>query len=83
MSIKSSLEICPTCGGPLVRKQVEKLLRGGPHTAVALVEAEVCQQCGERLYSTDVVSRFEQIRDKLTRQDTADFTPLGKSFEAV
>ena len=30
-------EKCPVCGGDLVSKEVEKLLRGGKHTAVTIV----------------------------------------------
>jgi hypothetical protein len=32
----------PVCGGELVKKEVEKLLRGGVHTASLMVLAEVC-----------------------------------------
>lgn len=74
-------EKCPICGGELVEKEVEKLLRGGIHTAVLKVHAEVCLRCGERLYSQDAVRRFEEIRAKLERQETADFLPLGLSFQ--
>ena len=28
------IEKCPVCGGELVEKDVEKLLKGGRHTAV-------------------------------------------------
>jgi YgiT-type zinc finger domain-containing protein len=68
---------CPVCGGEMVEKDVEKLLRGGIHTAVVTVRAEVCLRCGERLYSKETISRFEQIRGKLTRQEVTDFQPLG------
>jgi len=34
-----------------VEKEVEKILRGGAHTALLKVRAEVCLRCGERLYS--------------------------------
>jgi len=74
---------CPVCGGEMVDKDVEKLLRGGIHTAVVTVRAEVCLRCGERLYSKETSSRFEQIRGKLTRQEVTDFQPLGKSFQVV
>jgi YgiT-type zinc finger domain-containing protein len=74
---------CPVCGGELVEKEVEKLLRGGVHTAVLRVRAEVCLHCGERLYSQETVRRFEEIRAKLERQETADFEPLGQSFQVV
>ena len=72
---------CPVCGGELVEKNVEKLLRGGIHTAVLTVRAEVCLSCGERLYTQETVRRFEQIRVKLEKQEVADFLPLGQSFQ--
>ena len=76
-------EKCPVCGRELVEKEVEKLLRGGIHTAVLRVQAEVCLHCGERLYSEETVRRFEEVRAKLERQETADFQPLGRSFQVV
>ena len=76
-------EKCPICGGDLVEKEVEKILRGGVHTAVLKVRAEVCLHCGERLYSQETVRRFEEIRVKLERQETTDFELLGKSFKVV
>lgn len=72
---------CPICGGELVEKAVEKLLRGGVHTAVLKVRAEVCLRCGERLYSTETVRRFEQIRRKLERQDVGEFKAVGRAFQ--
>lgn len=74
---------CPVCGGEIVEKKVEKLLRGGTHTAVLNVDAEVCLHCGERLYSQETIRRFEQIRAKLERQEVAEFQPLGQSFQIV
>lgn len=74
---------CPVCGGEMIQKEVEKLLRGGIHTATIQVNAEVCLRCGERLYSQETVKRFEQIRAKLERQELAEFQPLGQSFQAI
>lgn len=74
---------CPVCNGELVEKEVEKILRGGLHTAVLCVRAEVCLRCGERLYSQDTVRRFEQVRAKLERQETTEFQPLGLSFQVA
>ena len=74
---------CPVCGGELAEKQVEKLLRGGVHTAVAKVRADVCLHCGERLHTQEDVRRFEEIRSKLRRQETAGFRLIGKSFEVA
>ncbi len=75
-------EKCPVCGGELVGKEVEKLLRGGKHTAALRVRAEVCLHCGERFYSPDTIHRFEEIRGKLEREETADFEAVGRSFRA-
>ncbi len=72
---------CPFCGGELMEKEVEKLLRGGVNTAVLRVRADVCLHCGERLYSQETVRRFEHIRTQLERQETASFRPLGTSFQ--
>ena len=74
---------CPVCGGDMEEKEVEKLLRGGKNTAVLKVKAEVCLHCGERLYSQETVSQFEQIRKKLMRKETKDFQPMGQSFQVV
>ncbi len=72
---------CPVCCGELVEKEVEKLLRGGVHTAVLKVHADVCLHCGERLYSIETVRRFNQIRQKLERREISEFQPLGQSFQ--
>jgi len=71
---------CPTCGGELKTKVVEKLLHGGNHTAILEVNAEVCLHCGERLYAEEVVRLFEKIRNKLRRQDLTGFDPSGQAF---
>ncbi len=76
-------ERCPVCSGELVEKDVEKLLRGGNHTAAVKVHPEVCLHCGERLYSQQTVRRFEEIRAKLERQETAEFEQMGFSFQVV
>ena len=74
---------CPVCGGEMAEKDVEKLLRGGKHVAVVTVKAEVCLHCGERLYSQAAVRRFEEIRGKLERGETADLKRLGRSFQVA
>ncbi len=74
---------CPVCGGDLFEKEVEKLLRGGPNVAVIRVTAEVCQSCGERLFSHETVKRFEDIRSKLEQEKVEAFQPLGQSFQVA
>jgi len=74
---------CPVCGGELIEKTIEKLLRGGNNIASLKVKAEVCSHCGERLYSTATVKHFEEIRKKLLHKEKKGLKAIGKSFEAV
>ena len=77
------LDKCPVCSGEVVEKEVRKLLEGGNHTAIMRVEAEVCLHCGERFYSDATVKRFEEIRAKLERQETAGLQKVGLTFQVV
>jgi YgiT-type zinc finger domain-containing protein len=64
----------------MIEKEVEKLLRGGNHTAALRVVADVCLHCGERLYSPATVERFDQIRAKLETGETGAFQAVGQTF---
>ena len=83
MNQKKPFDKCPVCGGELEEKHVEKLLRGGVHTAVITVTAEVCLYCGERLYSHETVMRFEEIQEKLKRKEVSDFKLIGQSYQVT
>ena len=74
---------CPVCGGEILEKIVEKLLRGGYNTASVKVKAEVCLHCGERLYSPDTVKRFEEIRKKLEKEEIRGLKAVGRSFKVA
>ena len=76
-------EKCPVCGGEMMTKDVEKLLRGGLNTATVRINADVCLSCGERLYSQETVQCFERIREKLNRDDVEGFQPMGQSFRVA
>ena len=76
-------EKCPVCGGELVEKEVEKVLKGGTNTAIVRLKAEVCLHCGERLYTPETISRFETIRKKLTEEDVSEFEPVGKTYQVA
>ena len=73
---------CPICGGEIVEKQVDKLLRGGSDSAVLTVQADVCLHCGERMYSEDTIKQFETIRSKLEKQETSGLKAVGQFFKA-
>jgi len=83
MRKKKPFDKCPICGGVLEEKEVEKLLKGGVHTAIMKVRAEVCLHCGERLYSQEVVRRFEEVRRKLEREEVSAFKLRGKAFQVA
>ena len=72
---------CPQCGNKLVFKRIDKVLRGGNDTAVVTVRAEVCLHCGERLFSADIVKKFEAIRGRLKRRETRGFEVVGQTFK--
>ncbi len=74
-------EKCAVCGGQLVEKRVEKLLRGGSNMASLEVSAEVCLHCGERFYTPKVVEKFERIELKLEKNDVQGFQTLGQAFQ--
>jgi YgiT-type zinc finger domain-containing protein len=74
---------CPLCGGELEIKKVEKIVRGGKHTAILNVLADVCLHCGEKLYTEETVRYFENIRHKLKCQETNDFQIVGNTFTVV
>ena len=76
-------ERCPICKGEIADKEVEKVLKGGTNTAIIKVKAEVCLHCGERLYTPETVSRFEDIREKLTQEDISEFELIGKTFHVA
>jgi len=77
------VERCPICGGELVEKEVEKVLKGGGNTAILKVTAEVCLHCGERLYRPETVAHFEEIREKLSTEDVGEFEPVGKTYQVA
>ncbi len=73
-------EQCAVCGGDMVEKKVEKLLRGGNNLASVTVTAEVCLKCGERFYSPSTVRRFEEIETALETDTTERFRPIGQAY---
>lgn len=76
-------EKCPVCGGEVVEKEVEKILKGGNHTATLRVRAEVCLHCGERLYTPDTIREFEEVRKRLEKNNLQGFVEVGKSLSVV
>lgn len=58
--------ICPLCGGETVDKNVEVIETvNGRWVIIKGVPAEVCTQCGERLYSENEMRKMEELREKI------------------
>jgi YgiT-type zinc finger domain-containing protein len=59
---------CPVCGeGKLVDREVEKRLEVGGYTVVLTVRAEVCERCGERLYSPEIARLLGEMDRRLEK----------------
>ena len=78
--MKWPFEKCALCGGELVDRVVEKLLRGGVDTAVLKVQAEVCASCAGRVYPPKAIRQFEAVRSRLEKRQTDGLRPVGRAF---
>ncbi|CAN2045351.1 Zinc finger domain-containing protein, MqsA-type [Candidatus Magnetomoraceae bacterium gMMP-1] len=76
-------EKCAICGGQLIEKKVEKLLRGGKNMASVNVKAELCLHCGERFYTPETIEQFEKIELELEREKTRNFQLVGRAFQVA
>ena len=61
-------------------ENITHIVRGGNNAALLEAEAEVCQRCGEKLFTSGQVQYFEDIRNKLKNEDTSNFIQIGKYF---
>ena len=74
--MKWPFDRCPLCGGELVDRVVEKLLKGGHDTALLKIRAEVCVRCAGRVYPQKAIRQFEAVRERLAGRETAEMTPV-------
>ncbi|MBI2184263.1 MAG: type II toxin-antitoxin system MqsA family antitoxin [Thaumarchaeota archaeon] len=57
---------CPICGGKTTMKRVDVTESVGNRLVVVKsVEAEVCTQCGERLYSESTMRKLDSLMQKV------------------
>jgi YgiT-type zinc finger domain-containing protein len=72
---------CPRCGGALENdREVEKPVRHGDDVALVRVRADVCTQCGERLYRPEVVEWMQRVRQAL--KDASSKAPVvGRVYD--
>jgi len=72
--------ICPLCGGQVVEKEVEKIVKGGNDVAILRVKAGVCGKCGERIYTKEVHKKIEDIRLELKQKATEMYKLIGRTY---
>ena len=51
-------KICEECGGKVVKKNVDYIHLG---QLIGKFDAEVCMQCGEKVFNEEVFDKIEQI----------------------
>ena len=74
------IPVCPNCGGEVIEKKVEKLIKGGCNAAVLTIEAGVCTKCGERYYTKGTHEKMQKIRKELERGFTKDLRLIGHTY---
>lgn len=63
-----SVNICPICGGKTKGKFVELTeLINGKLVMISNVEAEVCLQCDERVYSENEMKKIDELIKKVKK----------------
>ena len=68
---------CAVCGGEVVEREVEKVLRGGQREKSVKIQAKVCLRCGEYFYGPKAIKRFAEVRAKLKMSDAPNTPWLG------
>ncbi len=71
---------CPVCGGDIVEKEVEKLVKGGNDVAILRVRAGVCTKCGERLFDAETHHRIDTARRNLVEQRHEALRKVGTVY---
>ena len=66
----TSIEKCSVCGGAVVEKKVEKVVKSGHLSKLLKVQAGVCRRCGERFYAPGDAKRFQEARAELASNAT-------------
>ena len=72
-----TLEECAVCGGEVVEREVEKVLRGGNRAERVKILAKVCLHCGEHFFGPKVIKRFAEVRAKLKISDAPNTPWIG------
>ena len=70
---------CPMCGGRVEEKKAEKIINAGRDFVILEVNAGVCEQCGEKIYTKETHEKIREIRKEL-KDKIAKLTPVGHIY---
>ena len=75
------LSKCAFCGFEEIEsKKIDHIIRNGENIVFVEVEAEVCKKCNEAYFTPEQVRLFEEIIDKLKKNNTKNFIQRGNTF---
>ncbi|HDN80389.1 MAG: YgiT-type zinc finger domain-containing protein [Chloroflexi bacterium] len=80
---KNIVSICPVCGGEVVIKKVEKLIRRGRDVLIVQVEAGVCTKCGEHIYDLETQELFQRLRQGESLFPAFHLHRIGYAYEVI
>lgn len=76
---------CVLCGGKtkkqIVQEEITFQSKGRIHHILVSVEAEVCQNCGEKYFKSGTIDYLNKIKEKF-KKNTAQFEPVGKVYKS-
>ena len=74
---------CALCGGKVVQKKTEKMIKAGNDVIlVTQIPAEVCTNCNESYFTPEVVKRLQQLRHDLRKKETiAKLETIGHTYK--
>lgn len=79
--METIVSLCPICGGQVVVKRVDEVVRGGNDVAIVEVRAGVCGKCGERLYDKTTFELLERVRADLLAGRVDSMRLIGHAYE--
>ena len=73
---------CVLCGGNVKRKHVEEEIRVNHDFGMVNIDAEVCENCGERYFDEGVVDHLRSIKHSLVERKLKT-RKIGSVYEIV
>ncbi len=70
---------CALCSGEVKGQRVVEDLQVGSNHVLVEVETEVCEQCGERYYSPELIDHLMDLREGIQAGRTT-MTEVGKVY---